>query len=518
VGQTGLMVNLVRLRYRLLWAKVRSRNGKIALFFVGYLFAVLIIVLLALGGFGAALAAIRLGRAELVARILLGGFYLNAILASVVLGIGVNQSFSDAALRRYPLSGVERLTARHVVAFLEPLWMFALALDLGLATGFSLVGAAPLWLALPAAVLLVITNYLLARVLVGLVERAISTRTGPVLLFILSWSVVAMPALFRNQGFVAAALIVFKGTPPSAAAAVIGGAGGLSAVAWVLLLVGWCLGLTAALAALEGRPAPSRALAGAEATWDHPCDRIAALFGSGAAPLAGKMLRYYIRSPQVRYSYPSALLMLVVLSVTHSRGQPATAFPFALSAMLCVAGLCAGSLPLNVFGFDGPGFRRYFLLPVAPAVVLRTAGLIALIPGATLIPGALLLWLVFSPVPSDARMVSMLLFSASTGLLVFQALGIWTSLLAPRPIEFTAIFGNSLSLAANVLILGNIAVLFSLTLGLSAIGTTLLLRYWWTTPLLMVAAAGFFGLTLRAGTAWLVARRERMLFLIEGRG
>ena len=28
---------LIRLRYKLLWAKTRTRNGKIALFFAGYL-------------------------------------------------------------------------------------------------------------------------------------------------------------------------------------------------------------------------------------------------------------------------------------------------------------------------------------------------------------------------------------------------------------------------------------------------------------------------------------------------
>jgi hypothetical protein len=51
---TRLLAHLLGLRYRLLWAQVRSRKGKMALFFVGYLFAVLIIVLMALGGFGAA--------------------------------------------------------------------------------------------------------------------------------------------------------------------------------------------------------------------------------------------------------------------------------------------------------------------------------------------------------------------------------------------------------------------------------------------------------------------------------
>ena len=67
------MKNLLSLRYRLLWAHVRSRKGKTVLFLVAYLLACLIGVLLTMGGFGAAMASIRLGKAELVARIALGG-------------------------------------------------------------------------------------------------------------------------------------------------------------------------------------------------------------------------------------------------------------------------------------------------------------------------------------------------------------------------------------------------------------------------------------------------------------
>ena len=48
-----LIGNLIRLRYKLLWANTRTRNGKIALFFAGYLLLVMVISLLAAGGVGA---------------------------------------------------------------------------------------------------------------------------------------------------------------------------------------------------------------------------------------------------------------------------------------------------------------------------------------------------------------------------------------------------------------------------------------------------------------------------------
>jgi hypothetical protein len=514
----GLLGSLLGLRYRLLWAKVRSRNGKIALFFVGYLLAVLIFVLLALGGFGAALAVIQLGKARLVAGVVLGSFYADAILVSVILGVGMTQAFSDAALRRYPLSAGWRMAARHLTAFLEPLWIFVLALDAGLAAGFSVFGGTSFWLGAPAAVLLVLTNYLLASVLAGLVERVLATRAGPILMLILGASPLAIPLLLRHAGLLTAAIAAFNMTPPGVAATVMGGAATISSICWLLLLLGWCLGLVAALVALERRPVPSRTAAGFEVTWDHPCDRIAALFGSGLAPLAGKMMRYYIRSPQLRFNYPLVLPSFIVLVAVHTRTDPAMVFPGALAAITVIGGLCTGALSLNVFGFDGPGFRRYFLLPVAPATVLRTASLVALIPGASLIPVALLLWLILSPVPTDARMMVMLLSSGLAGLFFFQALGVWTSLLAPRPIEFTATFGNKLSLAANAVMVGCIAVFFGLSLILSALGTSLVLSLWWAAPAFMAASAAFHLLTLRTGARLFVARRERMLSVIEGLG
>ena len=40
---TTLMGHLIGLRYKLMWAKTRSRNGKIALFFAGYIVLILVV-------------------------------------------------------------------------------------------------------------------------------------------------------------------------------------------------------------------------------------------------------------------------------------------------------------------------------------------------------------------------------------------------------------------------------------------------------------------------------------------
>ena len=92
-----LIFNLVGLRYKLLWAQTRTRNGRIALFLTGYLFAIFIVVLMTAGGYGAAMLAVRSGHAEKVAQAVLGGLFVNALMASVVTGFGINTAFTDAA-------------------------------------------------------------------------------------------------------------------------------------------------------------------------------------------------------------------------------------------------------------------------------------------------------------------------------------------------------------------------------------------------------------------------------------
>ncbi|MGA1996262.1 MAG: hypothetical protein ABSH45_10840, partial [Bryobacteraceae bacterium] len=99
---TRLVGELVRLRYKLLWARTRSRNGKIALFFVGYLLFIAVAILLVVGGFGAGVAAVRFGKAGLVAAIVLASLFVETLFCTVVMGFGLNAVFSDAELRRYP--------------------------------------------------------------------------------------------------------------------------------------------------------------------------------------------------------------------------------------------------------------------------------------------------------------------------------------------------------------------------------------------------------------------------------
>ena len=77
-----LLGNLLRLRYRLIWAKTRSRSGKIALFMSGYLLLIAVMVLLGTGGFGAGIVAVRAGKATRVAAEVIFGVYLCATISA----------------------------------------------------------------------------------------------------------------------------------------------------------------------------------------------------------------------------------------------------------------------------------------------------------------------------------------------------------------------------------------------------------------------------------------------------
>ena len=518
-----LILHLVGLRYKLLWAQTRTRNGRIALFLAGYLFAVFILLLMTAGGYGAAMMAVRSGQAEKVAQAVLGGLFLNALIASVATGFGINTAFTDVALRRYALSARDRLAARHLTGILEPVWIFVLGLYLGLSTGMYVFGAGSFWLGAAAVLLLLITNYLLARVLATLIEWLSHVKGGTAILFLMLMGACLLPGymiprLEKAHGAREAMLAVLGYTPPFAAAALMvnAGAGMLHHFG---LLAGWIAALLVLLAAIEKQAARPRSAAAVAVAWDDRYERIASIFGPAMAPLIGRSLRYYVRSNKVRFNYIGALPAMAFVTFSNpTAGGPLHYFVRALGAFMVVGFLGTAVMSTNQFGFDASGFRRYFLLPIAPGAILRASSYTALFVGGTLVAAALVLWLLFAPVPLDARMAPMLLATGVGGLCLFNALSIWTSLLAPRPTNFETTFGNQLSLSANVLLIGGLLVCI---FGVMALDKTAspaaVLNYWWVPIPAAALAIVFYSYSLRRGAEVFVSRRERLLNALEGR-
>ena len=173
-----LIGNLIRLRYKLLWANTRTRNGKIALFFSGYLLFVLVFALLTAGGLGAGMIAVRSGKAGMVARVVLTSLFMQALITSVILGFGLSAVFSDLELRRYPIAARERFLVRHLIGIIDPFWFLILGLQLGLVVGLYVLGAAGFFQALAPVLLVFLANYLAARVLAMVVGRMMQTKSG----------------------------------------------------------------------------------------------------------------------------------------------------------------------------------------------------------------------------------------------------------------------------------------------------------------------------------------------------
>ncbi len=519
----SLIFNLVGLRYKLLWAQTRTRNGRIALFLTGYLFALLILLLMTAGGFGAAIIAVRSGRAEKVAQAVLGGLFLNALTGSVVTGFGINSAFTDAALRRYALSPRERLAARHLTGILEPVWIFVLGLYLGLTTGMYVMGAGSFWLGTAAVLLLLIAGYLLARVLATLIEWLAHVKGGTAILFAMLITVALLPGLLaprlaHAQGAQDAIFAVLAYTPPFAAAALMAHAG-TSVMHQFALLGAWIAALLALLAAIEKQAARPRSAAAAKVTWDNRYDRIAAIFGPALAPLTARSLRYYVRSNKARFNYIAAIPLLAFLTFNHpAPGGPMHYFVRALGAFMVAGFLGTAVMSTNQFGFDSSGFRRYFLLPIAPGTILRASTYTALFVGITVVAAAWVAWLFLAPVPLDWHSDLMLLATGVGGLCLFQALCIWTTLLAPRPTNFETTFGNQLSLPANILLIGGmLGTIFSVVALDKAVGPAVILGYWWASLPFAAAAAAFYWISVQRGAAVFVSRKERLLNTLEGR-
>ena len=518
---TPLIGQLVKLRYKLLWAKTRSRNGRIALFLAGYLLLLLLIALLTTGGFGAGLLALRSGKAEQIAQGVLAALFLEAVLAANILGFGMSAVFAESELRRYPLTAPDRRIARHLTGILDPFWFLFLALELGLAVGLYVMGAGSFWFGLVAVLLLFAANYLLARVVGLFIDQMMKRKGGPLVLMGLIMTLAFLPSVVapliqKNPAMVAEVVRRLHYTPPfGAAAAMIHP--GLAGAYGLATIVAWILGLAALLVWLEKRPSKRQVTESVKIEWDSPFDRVGALFGPQMGPLVGHWLRFYGRNSRTR---TMCLVSLPILGfVTWQTGQrmgPHSLFIAALGTLPMATFLGTSIIAMNQFGYVGGAFRRYFLLPTEPAATLRAASYAAVTIGASVLPIGLLAFAIF--VPFDARMLLMLLCTGLTGLFVLNGLGIWVTLFNPRKGDYNTNFGNDNSLGGNILLIGGMLVSISLPHLLFKVQPALVApESWWMFLPLPVLALAFYLATLKSAGPVFVTRREKLLAIVEGR-
>jgi hypothetical protein len=524
---TPLIGQLVKLRYQLLWAKTRSRNGRIALFLAGYLLLVLLIALLSTGGFSAGLLAVRSGKAEPIAQGVLSVLFLETVLAANILGFGMSAIFAETELRRYPLTAADRRIARHLTGILDPFWFLFFALELGLMVGLYVMGAGSFWFGLAAVLLLFAASYLLARVVGLFIDQMMQRKGGAPVLSVLVVTLAMLPSILaplvdKNPAMVAEMARRLQYTPPFGAAAAmihpdLAGAHGLATI------VAWIVALAALLVWLENRPPQRQVAESVKVEWDSPFDRVGALVGPQMATLLGHWLRFYLRNTRTRTFCMISLPLLGFLTFSMSqppelRMGPYSLFVAALGTFPMATFLGVSRISANQFGYVGGAFRRYFLLPIDPADTLRAASYAGVAIGASMLPIALVAFAIFAPYPFDARMLLMLLCSGLTGLFLLHGLGVWVTVLNPRKGDYKSNFGNDLSLGGNILLIGGM-MLAMLLPRLTYMSRPALVspESWWMWVPLPLLAFAFYLATLKSAGPRFVNRRERLLAVVEGR-
>jgi len=178
-----------------------------------------------------------------------------------------------------------------------------------------------------------------------------------------------------------------------------------------------------------------------------------------------------------------------------------------------------GQFAVNQFGYVAGGFRRYLLLPTEPAAAFRTGSYTFVMLSSALIPIAAIAWWLVSPLPVSGLMLVMLVASSVASLFFFHGLGLWVSLLATRRGNFQTTFGNDLSFAANVVLIGGmLGMLFLPRVCYKFWPDAMSPDKWWAAVGAAALGIAFYFVSLRSATALFRARREYLLGVVEGRG
>ena len=473
---------LIRLRYRLVWAAARSRaGGKIGLVFAlilgGSIGTVLLVAACSMAGLSA-----QSGNRAAFARWILSGLLVNALAITLATGRGLRAAFSGAFLRRFPVSQTGLFCVRQVIGLLDPVWLLYGTAVAGLVAGFASGQKGPALVPVLAGVLYVLFSYVCANLTVVVIDRLLRHRSGSAFLYgVLLVAFTVTPLVTAASGAFQSGLFewadrVLAGLPPGLAASVIADSGGIKA----LDMLAWCLLLGAGLFGLE-RSSPPGGVARMASGWEWLSRKAVALLGPEMGPLVAKALLYHFRCDRVRFNFAITIPMVVLLPMWMGRsGGTNSVYAIQLALFFVAAAMATNVIMLNQFGFDGPGIERYLLLPVPLGCALRAGSVACLLVGGAVIYLSLVTWLAFSGMRSGHGSVWMLMLSAVSGLFLFSSVGLWTSILAPRPAAFHGIVGTQLSWQGSV-VQGGVIVL---ALGIAFIAAALpvfetLSRFWW---------------------------------------
>lgn len=518
---------LVCLRYRLNWAAARTGAGKAATILVAYAVGLVLFTVLGTGGMGTATAAHRLGHEEQVARGVLTGLFVCGVIVGLTFGAGPRCAFSDAVLRRYPMTARERIASRHLTGLLDPAWPLLLAVAVGLVVGFALSNPWRLAVGLPVAVFYVCLIYIVVVTLLSLADRMLLSRSGGFILGSLIVSLIAVAPLapslrmhITDQGWMQNFDRVNRWMPPGAAAALIAGEDVRGGIVPGVALAGWFVLAGMALYSLERLPAASGFNRQGKTSWSGIIDTVGNLFGRRLGPLVAKSLRCQLRSVQCRFGLAASLPFVILLPrLLSSRSGAVGDYLMTLSLFFLIGAIPTGGVIISLLGGDGPGVRRYSLLPIPFDRALRASSAAALLTGGIAIPAAILCYVFSGRLTLDARLILMLALSSLAGLFYFNAIGIWLSVLSPFPVKTGSLLGNRAPFHTVVIQVAATQPLVMVMLYLREKASLESVRdFWWILAVAPVVCAMGYAVSLLLAGRLANSRRERMTARIAGPG
>jgi hypothetical protein len=172
---------------------------------------------------------------------------------------------------------------------------------------------------------------------------------------------------------------------------------------------------------------------------------------------------------------------------------------------------------LNLFGYDGAGIRRYAVLPSTFATALRASSLASLLLRAVAMLAAFALWIIFTWNLFESRTLLATFGIAGAGLFLFNALGLWTSVLSPKVANFDSIWNNRLSFGANLVLFCFVFTpYFIAIMYFESLDSSVLLRFWRPSLAMMALSVAFYLFSMKMIEPVLNWRREKLINLIAG--
>jgi hypothetical protein len=523
-GFWALLWELIQLRYRLIWAQARTSNGKIIMLFALYMLGASAALTMAFSGIGTAFSGSTFDNGDFIVRWMLTVFFINGFCLSVMFGVGTQAAFSDESLRRYPLNARERFTVRMIIGLLDPIWVILTIGVLGLVIGFVWFGRGLLITGLPAAILFVASSYLATAVALSLIGVVMRSRAGAALigiivLLLVTLGPLAISLLVVSEGYAFWKLIdhVIRILPSGAAAALITGDTLGMVLGNAILLVSWCVLLAWGVKKLEDIPLVTEGTNAVRIGWDDFYDQIGGLFGHQHAPMVSKSLRYQLRCNLIRFSLiTTPLLVLAGKSFVPSRTARGEVV-ITLALFFITSAATGVAMMFNLFGFDRAGIRRYAMMPASFVTGLRASSYASLLLRAATMMAALALWVVLAKTQFNLRLFLVISGIVIGSLFLFNALGLWTSVLAPKAANFDSMWNNRLSVGANAVMIGGVIVPYVIAIALAeSLDPVVMWRFWWLALLAPALSIGFYIFSLRAIEPVLNSHREQLINQIAG--